>query len=84
MEILKYAFVLKLSLRHISKAETLENLVNELCSNTINVETKPILRLLVELKSFQADTGTTLVFVSSLLRSSIFIETNINVTLYSV
>ncbi|XP_029672354.1 gamma-tubulin complex component 6 [Formica exsecta] len=61
VEILKYAFVLKLSLRRMSEAEKLENLVNELYINTVNIETVlPILRLLIELKNFQADTGTVL------------------------
>ncbi|XP_070163267.1 gamma-tubulin complex component 6 isoform X2 [Polyergus mexicanus] len=59
VEILKYAFVLKLSLRRMSEAEKLENLINELYINTVNVETVlPILRLLIELKNFQTDTGT--------------------------
>lgn len=63
MEILKYAFVLKLSLRRVSEAEKLENLINELYINTVNVETviQPILKLLLELKNFQTDTGTELV-----------------------
>ncbi|EFN74872.1 Gamma-tubulin complex component 6 [Camponotus floridanus] len=62
VEILKYAFVLRLSLRRVSEAEKLENLVNDLYSNTINIETviQPVLRLLMELKSFQTDTGATL------------------------
>ncbi|KMQ96951.1 gamma-tubulin complex component 6-like protein [Lasius niger] len=62
VEILKYAFVLKLSLRRVSEAEKLENLINELYINTVNVETviKPILKLLLELKNFQTDTGTEL------------------------
>lgn len=62
VEILKYAFVLRLSLRRVSEAEKLENLVNDLYSNTINIETviQPVLRLLMELKSFQTDTGTIL------------------------
>lgn len=60
-EILKYAFVLKLSLRRLSEAEKLENLINELHINAINVETvQPILKLLLELKNFQTDTGTVL------------------------
>ncbi|KAL6442001.1 hypothetical protein ACFW04_002385 [Cataglyphis niger] len=59
MEILKYAFVLKLSLRRMSEAEKLENLVNELYISTVNVETVlPILRFLIELKNFQTDTDT--------------------------
>lgn len=63
MEILKYAFVLKLSLRRVSEAGKLENLINELYINTVNVETviQPILKLLLELKNFQTDTGTELV-----------------------
>ncbi|CAL1683093.1 unnamed protein product [Lasius platythorax] len=62
VEILKYAFVLKLSLRRVSEAEKLENLINELYINTVNVETviQPILKLLLELKNFQTDTGTEL------------------------
>ncbi|XP_072760196.1 uncharacterized protein Grip163 [Anoplolepis gracilipes] len=62
VEILKYAFVLKLSFRRMSEAEKLENLVNELYSNTVNVETgiQPILKLLIELKNFQTVTGTIL------------------------
>jgi len=94
VEILKYAFVLRLSLRRVSEAEKLENLVNDLYGNTINVETviQPILRLLMELKSFQTDTGAILVLVLSsiiqsiinLLRSTIFIEARANLTLYSL
>ncbi|XP_029173958.1 gamma-tubulin complex component 6 [Nylanderia fulva] len=60
VEILKYAFVLRLSLRRVLEAEELESLINELYSNTVNVETviQPVLRLLIELKSFQTDTST--------------------------
>lgn len=60
VEILKYAFVLRLSLRRVSEAEQLEDLINELYINAVNVETviQPVLRLLIELKSFRTDTGT--------------------------
>lgn len=77
----------------MSEAEKLENLVNELYINTVNIETVlPILRLLIELKNFQADTGTVLVLVLlsiiqliiNLLKSPKFIKANTDIILYSI
>ncbi|XP_036148295.1 gamma-tubulin complex component 6 isoform X2 [Monomorium pharaonis] len=57
VEILKHAFVLRLSLRRISEAKELENLINELYIQEDNVDTViSTLQLLVELKSFQTNT----------------------------
>lgn len=63
VEILKHIFVLKVSLRRLSEAEELENLIDDLFSQGIDVETAvgPILRLLIELKSFQTDVEPVLV-----------------------
>lgn len=66
MQALKHAFVLKLSLKRISEAEELENLVNNLFSQEANVETvvNPVLQLLMKLKNFQTDTQPVLVIIS--------------------
>ncbi|XP_011642572.1 gamma-tubulin complex component 6 isoform X1 [Pogonomyrmex barbatus] len=61
VEILKHAFVLKLSLRRVSEAKELENLINELYAREDNLEVvTPVLQLLIELKSFHTDIGTSL------------------------
>ncbi|EFN83778.1 gamma-tubulin complex component 6 isoform X2 [Harpegnathos saltator] len=62
VQALKHAFVLKLSLRRISEAEELENLINDLFSQETNVETvvDPVLQLLIQLKNFQIATQPTL------------------------
>jgi len=58
--------VLKLALRHVSEAEKLENLINELYSQEISAEfaIHSTLKLLIELKNFQAHTEPVLVFDS--------------------
>lgn len=61
IEILKYAFVLRLSLRRVSEAKELENLISELYIQEDNTDTViSTLQLLTELKSFQTHTGTAL------------------------
>jgi len=59
--------VLKLSLRHLSEAEELEKLVNELCTQEDSAETTyhSILQLLVELKNFQINKRVVLVLIYS-------------------
>lgn len=69
MEILKHAFVLRTSLRRISEAKKLEELLNELYTEQDNEENviAHTLRLLIELKNFQTDTRTvsvTIVFLT--------------------
>ncbi|XP_032673077.1 gamma-tubulin complex component 6 isoform X2 [Odontomachus brunneus] len=58
VQILKHAFVLKLSLKRISEATELENLINNLFNQEANIEpvVDPVLKLLIELKHFQIDT----------------------------
>lgn len=61
VEILKHAFVLKLSLKRMSQAKELENLISELYIQENNTDTViSTLQLLVELKSFQTDAGAAL------------------------
>ncbi|XP_014477340.1 PREDICTED: gamma-tubulin complex component 6 [Dinoponera quadriceps] len=57
IQVLKHAFVLKLSLKRISEAEELENLMKNLFSHETNTEAviNPILQLLIELKNFQTE-----------------------------
>lgn len=63
MQVLKHAFVLRLSLKRISEAEELENLINNLFSQETDTEAavEPVLQLLVELKTVQTDTQPALV-----------------------
>ncbi|XP_020292162.1 gamma-tubulin complex component 6 [Pseudomyrmex gracilis] len=60
VEILKHAFVLKTSLRRISEAKKLEELLNELYTQETNEETVigHTLQLLIQLKNFYTDTRT--------------------------
>lgn len=62
LEVLKHAFVLRLSLRRISEAQNLENLVSELYGQETHAETAihSVLRLLMELRNLQADAGPAL------------------------
>lgn len=62
MEILKHAFVLRLSLRRTSEAKRLESLMSELYTREDNTDTViATLQLLIELKNFQTDTEAALV-----------------------
>lgn len=64
VEILKHAFVLRLSLRRMLEAKELESLISELYIQEDNTDAViSTLQLLVELKSFQIDTGATLVSI---------------------
>lgn len=59
VEILKHAFVLKTSLRRISEAKKLEELLDELYTQETNEETViHTLQLLIQLKNFHSDTKT--------------------------
>ncbi|XP_011881953.1 PREDICTED: gamma-tubulin complex component 6 [Vollenhovia emeryi] len=61
VEILKHAFVLRLSLRRASEARELEGLISQLYDQGGNTDAVvSTLRLLVELKSFQTDTEAAL------------------------
>jgi len=66
VEILKYAFVLRLSLKRVSEAKELESLINELYTQDTTDAVISILQLLIELKNFQTDTRTALVFILSI------------------
>lgn len=73
VEILKHAFVLRLSLRRMSEAKELESLISELYIDEESTDTViSTLQLLIELKNFQTDTGTALVFISSVWSRSQF------------
>lgn len=62
VEILKHAFVLRLSLRRMSEARELESLMNKLYVQEDNMDAViSTLRLLIELKNFQTDTEAALV-----------------------
>ncbi|XP_024874610.1 gamma-tubulin complex component 6 [Temnothorax curvispinosus] len=61
VEILKHAFVLRLSLRRASEAKELEGLISKLYTQEGNTDAViSTLRLLIELKNFQTDTGAAL------------------------
>lgn len=66
VEILKHAFVLRLSLRRVSEAKELESLISSLYTQEDNTDAvTSTLQLLIELKNFQTDdTGATLVPIS--------------------
>jgi len=67
VEILKHAFVLRLSLKRVSEAKELESLINELYTQEDTTDTViSILQLLIELKNFQTDARTALVFILSI------------------
>jgi len=67
VEILKHAFVLRLSLKRVSEAKELESLINELYTQEDTTDAViSILQLLIELKNFQTDTRTALVFILSI------------------
>lgn len=62
VEILKHAFVLRLSLRRMSQAKELESLISKLYTQEGNTDTTiATLQLLIELKNFQTDTEAALV-----------------------
>lgn len=67
LEVLKHAFVLRLSLRRMSEAKELESLINKLYTQERDAVVAT-LQLLLELKNFQTDTEAALVFIS-LIRS---------------
>lgn len=74
VEILKHAFVLKLSLRRMSEARELESLINKLYIQEDNTDAViSTLKLLIGLKNFQTDTETALVFAfNNLIAQSVF------------